>query len=81
LLKRTAPTSTRSSTVSPGLSRAAAPPLSDAAAAAIPLILLAYVVRSAGDFCGFGIRYKKMSFDYAFIPLGDLGITHHLSIN
>jgi hypothetical protein len=30
---------------------------------------------------GVGFRYKQMSFDYAFIPLGDLGITHHLSVN
>ncbi len=30
---------------------------------------------------GIGFRYKQMSFDYAFIPLGDLGITHHISIN
>ena len=29
------------------------------AAAAIPYILLAYIVRAAGDFCGFGIRYKE----------------------
>jgi len=30
---------------------------------------------------GLGFRYKQMSFDYAFIPLGDLGMTHHISIN
>jgi long-subunit fatty acid transport protein len=30
---------------------------------------------------GFGIRQKKISFDYAFIPLGDLGMTHRISLN
>ena len=30
---------------------------------------------------GFGLRFKQMSLDYAFIPLGDLGLTHHLSFN
>jgi len=30
---------------------------------------------------GIGLRFKQMSFDYAFIPLGDLGITHHISVN
>jgi hypothetical protein len=30
---------------------------------------------------GIGLRYKTMSFDYAFIPLGDLGVSHRISIN
>jgi hypothetical protein len=30
---------------------------------------------------GLGLRYKQMSFDYAFIPLGDLGITHRITVN
>jgi hypothetical protein len=30
---------------------------------------------------GLGLRFKQMSFDYAFIPMGDLGITHHISVN
>jgi len=30
---------------------------------------------------GIGFRYQRMSIDYAFIPLGDLGTTHHISIN
>jgi len=30
---------------------------------------------------GLGLRFKQMSFDYAFIPLGDLGITHRISVN
>ncbi len=30
---------------------------------------------------GIGLRYRLMSFDYAFIPLGDLGVTHHISFN
>ncbi len=30
---------------------------------------------------GLGLRFKLFSFDYAFIPLGDLGITHHVSVN
>jgi len=30
---------------------------------------------------GIGFRHKQMSFDYAFIPLGDLGITHRISVN
>lgn len=30
---------------------------------------------------GLGYRHKMMSIDYAFIPLGDLGITHRISLN
>lgn len=30
---------------------------------------------------GIGLRHKQMSFDYAFVPLGDLGQTHRLSFN
>jgi len=30
---------------------------------------------------GLGFRFKQMSIDYAFIPMGDMGITHRLSIN
>jgi hypothetical protein len=30
---------------------------------------------------GMGIRFNMMSLDYAFIPLGDLGITHRISLN
>jgi len=30
---------------------------------------------------GIGLRFKQMSFDYAFIPMGDLGITHRISVN
>jgi hypothetical protein len=30
---------------------------------------------------GVAFRYKQMSFDYAFIPLGDLGITQQFSVN
>jgi hypothetical protein len=30
---------------------------------------------------GFGLRFKTMSIDYAFVPLGDLGITHRISLN
>lgn len=30
---------------------------------------------------GFGYRRQMMSLDYAFIPLGDLGITHRVSLN
>jgi len=30
---------------------------------------------------GMGLRYNSMSFDYAFIPLGDLGITHRITVN
>ncbi len=30
---------------------------------------------------GVGLRYKRMSFDYAFIPLGDLGMTHRITVN
>ena len=30
---------------------------------------------------GIGLRFKRMSFDYAFIPLGDLGMTHRISVN
>ncbi len=30
---------------------------------------------------GFGLRQKQISFDYAFIPLGDLGMTHRVTIS
>jgi long-subunit fatty acid transport protein len=30
---------------------------------------------------GIGLRHNRMSFDYAFIPLGDLGMTHRLSVS
>jgi len=30
---------------------------------------------------GVGLRLKPVSIDYAFIPLGDLGITHRISVN
>jgi len=30
---------------------------------------------------GLGIRHNMMSFDYAFVPLGDLGQTHRISFN
>jgi hypothetical protein len=30
---------------------------------------------------GLGLRYKQTSIDYAFIPLGDLGVTHRISVN
>src|SRR5207247_298979 len=30
---------------------------------------------------GIGLRHQRMSFDYAFIPLGDLGITHRLTVS
>jgi hypothetical protein len=30
---------------------------------------------------GLGLRFNKMSFDYAFVPLGDLGMTHRISFN
>jgi hypothetical protein len=30
---------------------------------------------------GIGIRRKLMSIDYAFVPLGDLGTTHRISLN
>jgi len=30
---------------------------------------------------GVGLRVKQISFDYAFIPLGDLGTTHRISVN
>ena len=30
---------------------------------------------------GIGLRFKQMSFDYAYIPLGDLGTTHRISVN
>lgn len=29
--------------------------------------------------CGFGIMYKLLFFDYAFVPYGDLGYTHRVS--
>jgi hypothetical protein len=30
---------------------------------------------------GMGLRYEQMSLDYAFIPLGDLGITHRITVS
>jgi long-subunit fatty acid transport protein len=30
---------------------------------------------------GVGLRYHHMVFDYAFIPLGDLGITHRITVS
>jgi hypothetical protein len=30
---------------------------------------------------GLGLRWNKMSIDYAFVPLGDLGLTHRISLN
>lgn len=30
---------------------------------------------------GIGIRIQRMSLDYAFVPLGDLGTTHRISLN
>jgi hypothetical protein len=30
---------------------------------------------------GLGLRFNAMSFDYAFVPLGDLGVTHRISLN
>lgn len=30
---------------------------------------------------GFGLRWTQASLDYAFVPLGDLGITHRISLN
>ena len=30
---------------------------------------------------GVGLRFQRFSLDYAFIPLGDLGITHRISVN
>jgi len=30
---------------------------------------------------GLGLRVDQVSFDYAFVPLGDLGMTHRLSLN
>jgi hypothetical protein len=30
---------------------------------------------------GMGLRFSSMSLDYAFIPLGDLGLTHRISLN
>lgn len=30
---------------------------------------------------GAGIRFRSMAIDYAFVPLGDLGLTHRISFN
>ena len=30
---------------------------------------------------GLGLRFNLMSLDYAFVPLGDLGMTHRISLN
>ncbi len=30
---------------------------------------------------GVGLRFNKVSLDYAFVPLGDLGLTHRVSMN
>lgn len=30
---------------------------------------------------GFGVRYDKYSFDYAFVPYGELGLTHRVSLS
>jgi hypothetical protein len=30
---------------------------------------------------GFGFRRNLFSLDYAFVPLGDLGTTHRVSLN
>ncbi len=35
----------------------------------------------SGFSTGFGIRWTKWSFEYAFVPLGDLGMTHSLTVN
>jgi len=36
---------------------------------------------TSGLTTGFGIRYRGIKFDYAFIPYGKLGVTHRLSIS
>ncbi len=37
---------------------------------------------SLSDFtAGIGMRFGTMSLDYAFVPLGDLGLTHRVSLN
>jgi outer membrane protein OmpA-like peptidoglycan-associated protein len=35
----------------------------------------------SGLTAGFGIRYRGIKFDYAFIPYGKLGVTHRLSVS
>jgi len=35
----------------------------------------------SGFSAGIGLRHNNMSFDYAFVPLGDLGQTHRVSFN
>ncbi|HOW89587.1 MAG TPA: CsgG/HfaB family protein, partial [Elusimicrobiales bacterium] len=31
--------------------------------------------------CGFGLRLRGIGFDYAFVPYGDLGVTHRLTLS
>ena len=30
---------------------------------------------------GIGLRFSALSLDYGFVPLGDLGMTHRISLN
>ena len=30
--------------------------------------------------CGIGIKIEKIDFDYAFLPYGELGTTHRISL-
>jgi hypothetical protein len=48
---------------------------------------LGYDSRTAGDITGvtglsfgFGLGWEKLSFDYAFLPYGSLGVTHRISL-
>ena len=34
----------------------------------------------SGFSAGFGLKYRKYGFDYAFVPYGDLGFTHNLDL-
>jgi len=35
----------------------------------------------SGITAGFGVKYKTYQFDYAFIPMGDLGLSHKIGIS
>lgn len=37
-------------------------------------------IPGAGISAGLGVRFKKMNIDYAFVPLGDVGQSHQMSI-
>ncbi len=37
-------------------------------------------ISGAGISLGLGVRFKKMNIDYAFVPLGDLGQSHQMSL-